>query len=621
MLNTRAKLLLGCAAIASGLVLTPDASAQARRGQSNLRGATGADCASPIILPAFPAGAPHIEAGSTVGAGDDYDDTCLDDYDGGEDLIYEFEVTETTCLRFTLDAATIWAGFAIATECTGFDSCIAVADSSDDPDILQLVLDPGTYYIMVDTFPPPDNTSFDLTIEECPFGACCLPDETCIEVQEWECIELFGLYQGDNTTCDGVFCPPTLEGDNCFFPLEVPLLPENLPYENTNTTAGRGNNYINTCLGSWDGGEDMIYAITLDADACLQFTVIGESGFVGMALHDACPVDAVSCLASSFSFSPTESFQAELTAGTYFLMVDHFDPAPDLDFVLMIEECPPFGACCLNDGTCMELSDFDCAVMDGEFQGDGSTCGTVTCPDPLFGACCLPDDTCAEMFENECDDLTGMFEGDGTVCIDLTCPVPPVNDDCADAIAIADGPHAFSTLDATTDGPAHADCLESTDDLVNQDIWFVYTAACTGDLTVSTCADADFDTKLAVYATTSCDPAELEDALLGCVDDPGTIECGLRAELTVPVDFGQTYLIRVGGFDVLTGEGTLVVACDGVIPCPGDANADLTVGLADLLSVLSNWGTTGPDGDVDADGMVGLADLLTVLSNWGTDCS
>ncbi len=55
---------------------------------------------------------------------------------------------------------------------------------------------------------------------------------------------------------------------------------------------------------------------------------------------------------------------------------------------------------------------------------------------------------------------------------------------------------------------------------------------------------------------------------------------------------------------------------DTTVYCNGDANLDGSVGLADLLAVLSNWGS-GPTGDVDGDSSVGLSDLLTVLSNWG----
>ena len=71
------------------------------------------------------------------------------------------------------------------------------------------------------------------------------------------------------------------------------------------------------------------------------------------------------------------------------------------------------------------------------------------------------------------------------------------------------------------------------------------------------------------------------------------------------------------GWDVCAGE-----------PCTADTNNDQTVGLDDLLTVLSNFGSTTPngqtDGDIDPptapDGTVGLGDLLLVLANFGNTC-
>ena len=57
----------------------------------------------------------------------------------------------------------------------------------------------------------------------------------------------------------------------------------------------------------------------------------------------------------------------------------------------------------------------------------------------------------------------------------------PANDDCANAIPIPDGETGFSTIGATTDGPAN--CAGP----FGSDIWFSYTASCTGNLELSTC--------------------------------------------------------------------------------------------------------------------------------------
>ena len=65
---------------------------------------------------------------------------------------------------------------------------------------------------------------------------------------------------------------------------------------------------------------------------------------------------------------------------------------------------------------------------------------------------------------------------------------------------------------------------------------------------------------------------------------------------------------------------TLVIDCGQAIP--GDLDGDGTVGIFDLLILLSNWGPCPdpPDpcaADLDGDGNIGILDLLTLLANWG----
>ncbi len=84
------------------------------------------------------------------------------------------------------------------------------------------------------------------------------------------------------------------------------------------------------------------------------------------------------------------------------------------------------------------------------------------------------------------------------------------------------------------------------------------------------------------------------------------------------------YVIQLSRDDLLAELQSADAAIAWHIPesvCAGDSNGDGSVGLGDLLEVLSNWGTEGSaGGDVDGDNTVGLGDLLTVLSNWGNVC-
>ena len=55
-------------------------------------------------------------------------------------------------------------------------------------------------------------------------------------------------------------------GDGCSDPIIV-TLPSGLPYSDTGqTTCGRGDSCSVTCLGSYDGGEDIIYKITVTSN-------------------------------------------------------------------------------------------------------------------------------------------------------------------------------------------------------------------------------------------------------------------------------------------------------------------------------------------------------------------
>ncbi len=79
------------------------------------------------------------------------------------------------------------------------------------------------------------------------------------------------------------------------------------------------------------------------------------------------------------------------------------------------------GACCYNDGTCDDITEFDCTSAGGTYQGDGTDCASVSCT----GVCCEPgcvDDTTPD----GCALDGGTFQGFGTTCSDDPpyCPEP-----------------------------------------------------------------------------------------------------------------------------------------------------------------------------------------------------
>jgi subtilisin-like proprotein convertase family protein len=126
-------------------------------------------------------------------------------------------------------------------------------------------------------------------------------------------------------------------------------------------------------------------------------------------------------------------------------------------------------------------------------------------------------------------------------------PAPP-NDDCADAIAVADGvPYAGSTVGATQDGSSSCGFNDTLD------VWHSYTAPVTGTAIISL-AGSTFDTTLALFD--GCGGTEL-----ACNDD----DCvSLQSEIITVVAEANTYLIRIAGYNGEAGSYTLTVTTS---PC------------------------------------------------------
>ena len=196
-------------------------------------------------------------------------------------------------------------------------------------------------------------------------------------------------------------------------------------------------------------------------------------------------------------------------------------------------------------------------------------------------------------------------------------PTPPANDDCANRIGVGLGTHNFTTVAATTDGPAHAACNYFGNNQITNDIWFNYPSLCTGVLTVTTCNIGGFDTKIAVYDGAGC--TDLDSRLMSCVDD--TAGCGTTTTVTVNVVSGQNYTIRLGGFNGATGSGQWTLSCvpgSSCPPCVADFNdSGGTPDDADVTAFFEAW--NNGDECADSNGSGGTpddADVTEFFTLW-----
>jgi len=156
-------------------------------------------------------------------------------------------------------------------------------------------------------------------------------------------------------------------GDNCANPIII----GSLPYANTNTTTGRGNTYFNTCLNDFDGGEDIIYELTLVAQTNVVVSLNPNgTAHTGIALSDGCPLDAT-CLAISADISGSgaaHGFTVTLDAGVYYIMVDTWpNPTSIPSFDLSVTT----GSLAINDD-CADAIEIG-EVLDMPFNTDFAT--------------------------------------------------------------------------------------------------------------------------------------------------------------------------------------------------------------------------------------------------------
>ena len=103
--------------------------------------------------------------------------------------------------------------------------------------------------------------------------------------------------------------------------------------------------------------------------------------------------------------------------------------------------------------------------------------------------------------------------------------------------------------------------------------------------------------------------------LVGCNDD-GAGCPSYSSLLEVPVQQGQTYRLRVGGWNEYQfGSGLISISIDEAQE--GDLDGDGDVDIADILLLIAGWGGDGSGGaDLDGDGDVDVADMLILLANW-----
>jgi hypothetical protein len=150
-------------------------------------------------------------------------------------------------------------------------------------------------------------------------------------------------------------------------------------------------------------------------------------------------------------------------------------------------------------------------------------------------------------------------------------PTPPINDPCASAFTLAEGPTNGTTVLATNDGTSSCDAT-------GNDVWYSFTAdGFGGDATFDTCGSAG-DFVLSVYDVCG-------GTLLGC--DDNSAACGSNAaEVALTLNPNQNVLVRVSDKGV---SGPFTLNTDYAPNVPGQCNGS----TLSTTFVSNNGGSAG----------------------------
>jgi len=176
------------------------------------------------------------------------------------------------------------------------------------------------------------------------------------------------------------------------------------------------------------------------------------------------------------------------------------------------------------------------------------------------------------------------------------------------------GPFAFDNSAATTgiEGQATSNCVFYAQNAIVQDVWFAWTATQNGRVLLTTCGQTAVDTKIAVYAGSTCPSA---GPALACNDDMTSSGVGnLQSRLEFDVIPGNTYMIQLGLYPLAgsSGAGTFTIEYVGGVTCQYDD------GTTDYASEIGTGGVQRASAWMYRMGEVGtLTQISSVSSAWG----
>jgi hypothetical protein len=160
-----------------------------------------------------------------------------------------------------------------------------------------------------------------------------------------------------------------------------------------------------------------------------------------------------------------------------------------------------------------------------------------------------------------------------TALLSATLATPAIaqapNDNCSTPMSITgNGSFPFNFAQAATDIPFVGNCGSAGGIDLNRDLWYCWTATCTGQVTITTCGQTTANTAIAIYNGCACPPVPAQPVC--CNDDTNSPTCGRQSTVTCQVECDHQYMIQLGDrdFGLPGASGTFTISCEGT-PCGG----------------------------------------------------
>jgi len=450
-----------------------------------------------------------------------------------------------------------------------------------------------------------------------PRGGCCLGDDvgTCEgNLSADDCAALGGTYQGTDTVCADISCPVPSDNDECATAEAISGDSVSVPFETSTATPSSPEPSEDQCPNTyleWGGSADVWFAWTPGGDGQAIITTCDAASYdTSLVVYEGDCETQIACNGDSDGGTGCQAYYSEVSiaanAGTtYYIRLGGWQGATGAGTLTIINQSQEPGACCLDSFTCLDgFEPATCSDAGGVYQGSDTECATESCDTTPRGACCLGADDCLDdQSADECTSAGGAWLGDGTLCDLSTCFDPVTNDECVNAVVVYDGPNPFANLGATTSSEIYgetngdgSDCTGTYLGEMSGDVWFSYTAGSDGNVSVTTCDAASFDTDLVIYSGACSNLTQI-----ACNGDSGETGCQAYSSATsFEADAGSSYIIRVGGWDgSAEGTGTLTISGPGAVGvcCADGACSEGTSSECDALG--GTWAPGGSCADTD----------------------